>query len=91
MRGNPWLTEQAIGHRGSIPAHAGQPTLQYESKVVLSVYPRACGATFYRPPATANQAGLSPRMRGNLVIAIWMYSMLGSIPAHAGQPLVKLI
>ena len=50
------------------------------------VYPRACGATHARRRSPQGSSGLSPRMRGNLIEAIYESYGFRSIPAHAGQP-----
>ena len=50
------------------------------------VYPRACGGTRHRPPFAAFAAGLSPRVRGNLLATRVMDHDQGSIPARAGEP-----
>ena len=71
----------------SIPAHAGQPLTNDATVSGNTVYPRACGAT----PRTLSRIevanGLSPRMRGNPVGVVHGRGGIGSIPAHAGQPL----
>ena len=39
-----------------------------------------------RASISPDEAGLSPRVRGNLLFAVWMYLLLGTIPACAGEP-----
>ena len=86
MRGN-LCRLRGCGHcAGSIPAHAGQPTGRGGWARAAQVYPRACGATMGIILFVFNSQGLSPRMRGNPCIASCIFSCLGSIPAHAGQP-----
>ena len=45
MRGNQMMAEEVKGEIGSIPAHAGQPRLEWALGSCWRVYPRACGAT----------------------------------------------
>ena len=51
------------------------------------VYPRACGGTVLFLGDADQHVGLSPRMRGNLVARQIVTFHVGSIPAHAGEPL----
>ena len=86
MRGNQAPQAGSLGGLGSIPAHAGEPGGPGLRLAGARVYPRACGGT--RPPqkvATSN-AGLSPRMRGNRPLGLVGVDVVGSIPAHAGEP-----
>ena len=50
------------------------------------VYPRACGGTTRINADAAEVAGLSPRVRGNLVQPLDHAQISGSIPARAGEP-----
>ena len=50
------------------------------------VYPRACGGTAFCLRPRRNCAGLSPRLRGNLILAVSTSTPFGSIPAPAGEP-----
>ena len=50
------------------------------------VYPRVCGGTLQPEPRRRVRAGLSPRVRGNPLIAGIIILYLGSIPACAGEP-----
>ena len=50
------------------------------------VYPRVCGGTVSLVGDTIPVDGLSPRVRGNLRLAVGMAVMLRSIPACAGEP-----
>ena len=49
MRGNRCKAVKAACQWGSIPAHAGQPSLSAELGLFCWVYPRACGATVVKP------------------------------------------
>ena len=55
-------------------------------RISSRVYPRACGGTCGGSGAGSTWRGLSPRMRGNLVAGRVGLYVLGSIPAHAGEP-----
>ena len=52
------------------------------------VYPRACGGTNQSSAAATGFEGLSPRMRGNPVGRTGPVVRCGSIPAHAGEPVL---
>ena len=86
MRGNPSFRVPSLNTLRSIPAHAGQPSPAMSNARLRRVYPRACGATIKEIVAELQVRGLSPRMRGNLLMAIPHILRQRSIPAHAGQP-----
>ena len=88
MRGNRDQGRPRSIGKGSIPAHAGQPVTDSDSRSRRRVYPRACGATEIRKHGLTLTQGLSPRMRGNHQSTQARSYAGGSIPAHAGQPLV---
>ena len=88
MRGNPMQGIDGGARQGSIPAHAGQPCQGFIGALLGKVYPRACGATAALPQAKHAATGLSPRMRGNRGEEKQLAAVRGSIPAHAGQPVV---
>ena len=71
---------------GSIPACAGEPAAHPGAQPGAEVYPRVCGGTegwhLIQPAAI----GLSPRVRGNLGIALAIAYTERSIPACAGEP-----
>ena len=50
----------------SIPAHAGEPTLESVRRPDPGVYPRTCGGTDRGSIPSFHPQGLSPHMRGNL-------------------------
>ena len=86
MRGNR-LHRTERTHRGrSIPAYAGEPGEDAGDRVARAVYPRVCGGTNNAQTASAENAGLSPRMRGNPNGAGDYYPATRSIPAYAGEP-----
>ena len=71
---------------GSIPAGAGEPRSTDRPTVLSEVYPRGCGGTGPLPRLTAPPNGLSPRVRGNLIVTEQDVRVPGSIPAGAGEP-----
>ena len=70
----------------SIPACAGEPSVPGEIGKRIEVYPRVCGGTPHKHPATFPYMGLSPRVRGNLISCPQWVPPTGSIPACAGEP-----
>ena len=50
------------------------------------VYPRGCGGTTIAAFPKLSIQGLSPRVRGNLLLADRLRAGKGSIPAGAGEP-----
>ncbi len=86
MRGNLAGVVLRLLQAGSIPAHAGEPRPAWPRAPRRGVYPRACGGTAYGLEQIGGPEGLSPRMRGNLVQALYDLANTRSIPAHAGEP-----
>ena len=89
-RGNLVRHVERHAPTGSIPAHAGQPTALFRVHQPRRVHPRTRGATapareFYR-----GRAGPSPHTRGNPGTRPRRSAYRGSIPAHAGQPLIHV-
>ena len=68
MRGNLAAGVACAVGRGSIPAHAGKPLCLESRLLPLQVYPRPCGETPQPPPLVVPIKGLSPPMRGNLLL-----------------------
>ena len=91
VRGNPLVAVQFLRSRRSIPACAGEPTKSVPSCGASGVYPRVCGGTVLVPVPATKVEGLSPRVRGNLVIALDMGGVPGSIPACAGEPSMQFL
>ena len=87
MRGNQVDVDPIGETRGSIPAHAGEPSLGSSLPLLRRVYPRACGGTASRIRGFCHLPGLSPRMRGNRRRVVVGHCCRGSIPAHAGEPI----
>ena len=86
MRGNLVESVAAARDVGSIPAHAGEPTTTTGMRTNVRVYPRACGGTHDLARDLLTFQGLSPRMRGNPEKGLERARAIGSIPAHAGEP-----
>ena len=79
------LTSRAV-RKGSIPAHAGEPSAVSAPTRASTVYPRPRGGT---PPFAFRGTvlgGLSPPTRGNHRLIPHGRVRLRSIPAHAGEP-----
>ncbi len=72
---------------GSIPAHAGQPFFRQSTGRRPRVHPRSRGAANEEPEYAGHVQGPSPLTRGSPTSARAGASTVGSIPAHAGQPL----
>ena len=85
-RGNLTHYQLPYNPRRSIPAWAGEPGPGRQTRPGPGVYPRVGGGTGLprRPPR--RPAGLSPRGRGNLIVAVMWLPSLRSIPAWAGEP-----
>ncbi len=66
VRGNRHRVRPPSKASWSIPACAGEPTMQVLRSLVCRVYPRVCGGTTGPIFSARKVAGLSPRVRGNL-------------------------
>ena len=86
VRGNPGSGAPHRGRRGSIPACAGEPRARAAGERGGSVYPRVCGGTCGDEGALSSICGLSPRVRGNLMLKPASRRTNRSIPACAGEP-----
>ena len=85
VRGKPGCCRRRQPALRSIPACAGEarePARRYRPP---AVYPRVCGGSSSGSQRPSVQAGLSPRVRGKLIVAYRRYGKLGSIPACAGE------
>ena len=71
---------------GSIPACAGEPPSPLVLREILPVYPRVCGGTMLGAGISVDGSGLSPRVRGNRLLASRTNQPQRSIPACAGEP-----
>ena len=89
VRGNPSVQGDTLCNMRSIPACAGEPIPAPAHHPAPRVYPRVCGGTA-RPRWWHTRAGgLSPRVRGNPGERQAGHEAIGSIPACAGEPLVR--
>ena len=75
---------------GSIPAGAGEPGAPSPSTQKRTVYPRVCGGTSPACASDPQMSGLSPRVRGNRMKKDKAIERAGSIPAGAGEPMIRL-
>ncbi len=90
LRGNLVGGDVAQLLRGSIPAPAGEPSSARRRCSMVAVYPRACGGTTCLTLAPWPGFGLSPRLRGNLLMPPASITAVRSIPAPAGEPVSQL-
>ncbi len=88
MRGNLHGNLYIFAIERSIPTHAGKPDISNSNSQTSWVYPHSCGETCSIVPIVVVVLGLSPLMRGNLVRAAQHLAAPGSIPTHAGKPIV---
>ena len=86
VRGNPVRVDDKDNLIGSIPACAGEPRKAQHKGCTRTVYPRVCGGTYAAVCAMQPRPGLSPRVRGNLLLRVALDDIHGSIPACAGEP-----
>ena len=86
MRGNPIDDNVGLIKTRSIPACAGEPGAGADGTDMVTVYPRVCGGTRDKLLRGLSVAGLSPRVRGNLIGALVLGVGTGSIPACAWEP-----
>ena len=86
LRGNHDRLGSEIDDIRSIPAPAGEPTAHVVFPDVIQVYPRACGGTGGLRHRGSYSRGLSPRLRGNLLLLHKPRCAGRSIPAPAGEP-----
>ena len=89
VRGNRHRGGAPDAPGGSIPASAGEPAWRGSARRSSRVYPRECGGTTVAGAAFEPLAGLSPRVRGNLLQRVARARELGSIPASAGEPVLS--
>ena len=91
MRGSRPSAQRPHGASGSIPAHAGEPWGMRSSLPPTRVYPRPCGGARDTSGDTPMGMGLSPPMRGSPQIGDGDAVVRGSIPAHAGEPVSRVM
>ncbi len=71
---------------GLSPRTRGSPTRLGDQRSGRAVYPRARGGAFGRLRLPWCRSGLSPRTRGSHLVGSNFLPVIGSIPAHAGEP-----
>ena len=86
IRGNHCLQFSGLDRDGSIPAHTGEPIRTGRRFYQPTVYPRTYGGTEAASWAIRIVKGLSPHIRGNRVSLLALLFLFGSIPAHTGEP-----
>ena len=85
VRGKPTPPPRHPGTGRSIPACAGETTTRPAYGPAFSVYPRVCGGNRSPPDKSTTTRGLSPRVRGKLLLFPARLRPNGSIPACAGE------
>ncbi|CAB1368096.1 protein of unknown function [Denitratisoma oestradiolicum] len=68
-----------------IPAHAGNTGVESSECAAKAVHPRACGEHERISAAAMSASGSSPRMRGTLLLGLFLSATHRFIPAHAGN------
>ena len=86
-RGSQKHSRRRHAFRRSIPAHAGEPRKPLMISPLVEVYPRPRGGAIEVQEHDELAAGLSPPTRGSHRCATLRWRPLGSIPAHAGEPI----
>ena len=86
VRGNLDHIDLELALKRSIPACAGEPSINFGAISLTRVYPRVCGGTSCASFADSCANGLSPRVRGNHKERVFVPQMERSIPACAGEP-----
>ena len=84
--GNPSVKPYRSINDGSIPTCVGEPRKPVQQCQTKRVYPHVCGGTSLRIKLPSIQAGLSPRVWGNLESNRIAQSPLRSIPTCVGEP-----
>ena len=90
VRGNRRRRGPAGTPQRSIPASAGEPTTLTIEEAELTVYPRECGGTGNCGHHGGRGCGLSPRVRGNPMVACVILPPQGSNPRECGGTRVRL-
>ncbi len=89
VRGSPRLERLTRPALGSIPACAGEPAAYQRSSRAGGVHPRVCGGADADVHLAALGTGPSPRVRGSRGESARRGSEPRSIPACAGEPLLR--
>ena len=86
VRGNHLSGRGRCAGEGSIPACTGKPAVRASRPSPYEVYPRMYGETRENGAEEWPFPGLSPHVRGNLVVGEPPLRNSGSIPACTGKP-----
>ena len=89
VRGNQQWRRSGAHVVRTIPACAGEPLNQTGRSRGRPYYPRVCGGTTSSPSLTLGPCGLSPRVRGNHKQPFSHSGPVRTIPACAGEPIIK--
>ena len=89
VRGSHRVRSTGAKPMRSIPASAGQPLNSQKATYAYQVYPRECGAAVLSVSIAYCALGLSPRVRGSPARLHPSPLPCRSIPASAGQPLIR--
>ena len=74
---------------GIIPAHAGNTDRMARANAVRRDHPRACGEHLSDSLITPSESGSSPRMRGTLLVCLFLLFLMGSSPRMRGTLLPR--
>ena len=85
--GNLVMMSLSFSQSGPIPTCVGQPGAKRLEQHYQEAYPHVCGATFGMPFRRQGNAGLSPRVWGNLLLLVSLPAQMRPIPTCVGQPL----
>ena len=87
VRGSPAIVSYYVGHKGSIPACAGEPLKAPPDRPWRMVYPRVCGGAGTSSGCRTTERGLSPRVRGSLIWSSTRFHVPGLSPRVRGSHL----
>ncbi len=85
VRGKLMYSQNLINSCGSIPACAGETRWASRWPTKMRVYPRLCGGNTTIHSQESGFLGLSPLVRGKLLVLRFLMLLVGSIPACAGE------
>ena len=91
VRGNRHHSRIHLVLLRSIPACTGEPKGRPKALPLKPVYPRVYGGTALGLASALACAGLSPRVRGNHILACGQVCACRSIPACTGEPLHRRV
>ena len=88
--GEPTSSPASSGYTWVYPRVCGEPAQRPVRRATVQVYPRVCGGTSIADFRARFPEGLSPRVRGNRNVHAKLGPHDGSIPACAGEPVVRV-